>query len=872
MSDQGEGKGGLFRSLLGQAEDDSPRLERSAPPPPPSPPGTIDLTAAPGEQDLIAAIESPDPEGRRVALAALVGRDLSPRLARAAAAVLKDPQPDLRLAALRVIEQAPRLVPPESLEAATVDWNPHIRARALAALARTQRASVLATLHQRLASETEESVIDAALVALGQLLQTAVRPFPPSTLRGVASAVAQLSPQMRARHRSELGLIARVIREDDLIELLLSADEEVRLGAAALSLERASDATCRALAGLVEDADPQVRDLAERASSALRTGPLSDTGAEAGFDVDRYGRRAGDVARRTREPAEGEGSRGAPGEVTTERTGSFADLLESLAPNSEDDQSSLQRRVASIGRERLTDLVESYLEDRVPGRAERVAVLLIRTGRTELIPFLARSVLELSEGAERDEVVHALRSFPDTWRLIAILQDDPSSDRRKKGLLLATLLDTDRTAPIAAALADPHTGVRLAAIAASEKALKGEVVERLMEIISSDTSPAARVAAISRFQNSPAEVRVLAAERALRTHVTEARRAAVGLLTGGSDEELGLLARALHDHEIGVAEEAISHLGSLRAPEALAVLWSSLRLVQPPVQGLILTAMEEFDREAVVFLGRQALDSPDASDRVLGLAVLSRLETDPSDRLSMALDDPSPAVRLEALRNTLGRPDPSVVHAVGARLRDPEPAVRALALEVLESIEDDRTLPFFVDGAKDPAPEVRRAAKDALLRHSSDAVIDLLLRALEFPTHRRAAADLLIELGRPAVERLTEALPGADPDVRRMIGEVLRDSDSQGLLIEELSHRDPARRLRAVSGLGAIRSQQAVPALIERIRDPDASVRAEVAKVLGRLGDRRAVEPLKKAFISDPDMEVVRAIEPALRKLTGETR
>jgi HEAT repeat protein len=62
-------------------------------------------------------------------------------------------------------------------------------------------------------------------------------------------------------------------------------------------------------------------------------------------------------------------------------------------------------------------------------------------------------------------------------------------------------------------------------------------------------------------------------------------------------------------------------------------------------------------------------------------------------------------------------------------------------------------------------------------------------------------------------------------------------------------------------------AEGAVPALIRRLQDPDPTVRARAAEILGDLGDARALEPLKRAFVSDPDMDVVAAIEPALRGL-----
>jgi HEAT repeat protein len=145
----------------------------------------------------------------------------------------------------------------------------------------------------------------------------------------------------------------------------------------------------------------------------------------------------------------------------------------------------------------------------------------------------------------------------------------------------------------------------------------------------------------------------------------------------------------------------------------------------------------------------------------------------------------------------------------------------------------------------------------------------LLLKALKFPTHRRAAADLLVELGEVSTDRMLAALPSATPEMRRAIGEILVASDSTARLISDMAHRSPQKRLRAVEGAGAMGAIEAVDALITRLDDPDAEVRQMTARVLGELGDPRAIEPLKRAFISDPDMDVVAAIEPALRRLTG---
>lgn len=55
-------------------------------------------------------------------------------------------------------------------------------------------------------------------------------------------------------------------------------------------------------------------------------------------------------------------------------------------------------------------------------------------------------------------------------------------------------------------------------------------------------------------------------------------------------------------------------------------------------------------------------------------------------------------------------------------------------------------------------------------------------------------------------------------------------------------------RRNAAWGLGALDASEAVPALIEALKDPEAGVREQVAWALGAIGDRRAVDALVAAL------------------------
>lgn len=823
----------------------------------------------PADDVVARALAGGDVGQRRAALRELLQRDLTGPLATAAAIALQDPEQDLRALSLQVLERAPHLAPLGPVEAATLDWDPGIRARAMALLGRTQNLTVIETLYERLATESDEAVVGAGLSGLTHLLQTVQRPLDGHTVDRVVAIVSNLAPTLKARFRRELGLTARVLPEEHLIARLTSGNAEIRLGAATLALESGSQRSYEALAKGVSDSDAKIRNLATGALSRLEAGQYADDRTSVGLAHEVPGEQRLDAPAASSTPPPSPEHYVGPAADEPVEDMVFNALIAALDDPQAEVRSHAEEALRAMEGDRLVAWLREGISGGDPATIARMSEIAGRLENDELVGDMLEAAGAMHETDQRERVAAVLRGFDKAWTIIDELQEETDPVRRLDALRAVGMIDATRTEPLIKGLADPNANVRLAAIEACGDSVSGDIADLLMTLMTTDSSGKARVAAVYAFTHSKTATRLKAADLALNTDDDNVRVAAVGLLTGGTEEDVSLLARALHDHNTDVAAQAVAYLGAMPAPEALAVLWSSLRGVSRPVQDLILGVLKDFDKGAVTLLGRQALESSNSTDRVLGLRVLSRVEGSNAQRLLAALDDPAPEVRIEALNNLLERPDPTAVDAVGQRLRDPETRVRSMALRVLQAIEDDRVLPYLLDGARDPSKEVRDAAREALLGHSSGSVVDLLLRALKFPTHRRAAADLLVELGESATDRLLGALGGATPDMRRAIGEILVASDSTARLMDDLTDRTPAKRLRAVEGLGAMGSIEGVEALIERLDDPDAEVRSTTARVLGELGDPRAIEPLKRAFIADPDMDVVAAIEPALRRLTG---
>ncbi|MDY9925565.1 HEAT repeat domain-containing protein [Methanosarcina sp.] len=107
----------------------------------------------------------------------------------------------------------------------------------------------------------------------------------------------------------------------------------------------------------------------------------------------------------------------------------------------------------------------------------------------------------------------------------------------------------------------------------------------------------------------------------------------------------------------------------------------------------------------------------------------------------------------------------------------------------------------------------------------------------------------------PLLKMLTRDYPLAKYSASMALGE-LGDEKAIDTLMMELKNneKDYIRSSIAVS-LGKLEAEEAVPYLIERLRDSKASVRSNAALTLGRMGNESAVEPLIDVLASGKEAE-----------------
>jgi HEAT repeat protein len=181
--------------------------------------------------------------------------------------------------------------------------------------------------------------------------------------------------------------------------------------------------------------------------------------------------------------------------------------------------------------------------------------------------------------------------------------------------------------------------------------------------------------------------------------------------------------------------------------------------------------------------------------------------------------------------------DPRIVGSLLPLLGDENEDVQFHAIEALERMGDE--------AARVPLLEI--VAGEESIRLRQRALMVLAKRGWMVGDYRDAVSKSLpanhfIDASGKIHDRLQEILAGLRADDVRL------------------------RRHAAKEAANLDKPDEAVEALVEALKDPDATVRAAVAAVLAKVGDFRAIGALEEA-LRDRDADVRRKAEDALRRL-----
>lgn len=202
------------------------------------------------------------------------------------------------------------------------------------------------------------------------------------------------------------------------------------------------------------------------------------------------------------------------------------------------------------------------------------------------------------------------------------------------------------------------------------------------------------------------------------------------------------------------------------------------------------------------------------------------------------------------------------------QLKSSDEKIRASAVEALRTIGKPATR-LLIEAAKSKNPLQRWGAVAALGETGDPKAVPILLRALrdEDENVRAVAAASLGKLRYSrAAPQLVRALADKSERVQAHAEWALENIGDEAIPAVMEGAKRTATRFRAFRLLGRLKAQQAVPLLIEGLKDREPEIRAIAAWALGEIGNRSAI-PALQGLLADKNLEVRREAVMALGKL-----
>jgi HEAT repeat protein len=279
-------------------------------------------------------------------------------------------------------------------------------------------------------------------------------------------------------------------------------------------------------------------------------------------------------------------------------------------------------------------------------------------------------------------------------------------------------------------------------------------------------------------------------------------------------------------------------------PELLDALLKAVDDENPKVRSEAIYTVGTIGRaplsESQAALLIKALDHYDPAIRAAAARVSGRLNVSrAADALIHAINDSQAPVRYAAMRSLGLLGERRAIQALTDQLKFYGKGEGAWsALDALAHIADPSSVPVFKIPLTDKDPFLRRAAAEGLGRaHDSSELSALQMGAGTDPSEmvRAAMAFALQKLGRNYIPRLVESL-----DSEKMAPQIA----------DYLLELGPA----------------VAPALVSHLQDPSPSIRANVATVLGALGDAATATALQP-LTGDKDRSVAQAATRAIDRI-----
>ncbi|MBN8723571.1 MAG: HEAT repeat domain-containing protein [Acidobacteria bacterium] len=193
------------------------------------------------------------------------------------------------------------------------------------------------------------------------------------------------------------------------------------------------------------------------------------------------------------------------------------------------------------------------------------------------------------------------------------------------------------------------------------------------------------------------------------------------------------------------------------------------------------------------------------------------------------------------------------------QLKNDDPKVRYYVVLRLTDLEEAKTVPNLIKMLKDSYFRVRSVAAIGLGKLKNPIAVQGLIKSLadnNAQVHINAVRALGKIADPQAIPALIKLIKDPDPEVRFCVADSLTKLVSLNkapylksltVLIKALKDNQASTRAKIAELLGKIADPRATQALIKSLKDPFAWVRAASAKALGEIADPKALSALLKA-------------------------
>jgi HEAT repeat protein len=236
----------------------------------------------------------------------------------------------------------------------------------------------------------------------------------------------------------------------------------------------------------------------------------------------------------------------------------------------------------------------------------------------------------------------------------------------------------------------------------------------------------------------------------------------------------------------------------------------------------------------------QHLNRDVRSQAALGLGRLG--DSSALDALIAAIQHEQDFFVREDLTWALVRMGETAIQPLIDLLQEANPATRHQAAHVLGKINDVRATDALIEALQDTNPEVVAKAAFTLGQFGDVKAIPALIAQLGHENRdvQETLIDVLERFGVAAVQPLIASLQSENPQVRELAADIL----------------------------GLLRSRDAIPALIELLKDEHWQVRFAALTAFGHIGSPKTKEAIQ-SMNNDPEPRVRALVPKMLRRIKG---